>query len=438
MVSRTKDSKSRTGKSYLEERQRQAERREEQRKKNSHSSISVTDTKSSNEDKTVIDEEGIVEEKPSESGSKLKESDFKRTERTFKRDEGRGNSYKYESRREREGEDVRRSRRPNDRGYQNSRRDDDRPEDIGRKRYSETRRSHDSPRERYKDKDKPKVFNLKKTSESTSEIDSVNTTTDKLIQPDIDGVRINDDTGESNLKEADSEVLGDDKANLSVNNNIPIIEKKVSSEFGKRKQFETKDKVNPTRRKSFDYDKNRQQSSYNSNRSNNKEKFSEKKRRNSFGSSKNQDSLDATTKYMKNITDTEPKELVVETSTEQQQEKVSEFKKQIPQNKEILATEESVKNEFEIKDKSVPKRRNSTGERHSLDKLSSRRNSLGSEDKNIICSFDNEEQNCDSSVIPESGKNKDEKKHHRNSRDPRTERRIRNKVSKHIFIYTNI
>ncbi|XP_046674241.1 regulator of nonsense transcripts 3B isoform X2 [Homalodisca vitripennis] len=433
--SRSKESKVRTGKSYQEERQRQAERREEQRRKlsQSQSSSSVPEAKSltTTEDKTTAG----GEEKPSEEktvASESKGKEYRKPERAFKREEVRKNSYKYEkydSKRDRDIDETRRPRRTtSERSYQNNRRDDERSEDGGRKRYSESRRNHDSAqRDRYKDKNK--AYSQKKSYGSTTEIDKSKNSAESTTKTSGSSDTVNESTGKSasDAKEEIESVENDLKMEAqSVSSNKEASRETETKDLGaKRKVFELKDKTKPTRRKSLDYDKSKSSSNYSSNKGYSREKCPERKRRNSVGSSKqNQDSSDESKGFL-------AKE---ETSREAEPKEGSptDHENEISKSEEIIP-KENTDMEFDEKDRNIPKRRNSTGDRQGTEKQSPRRNSLGSEDKTQVSNF--KDLKFDRDLSSEESKPRNEKGTERSSRDPRTERRIRNKDRPSIEIY---
>lgn len=419
----------------MEERQRQAERREEQRKKLSQSQSSdyLSESKSNAEppDKSLTDEDKKLHVKPIAADSETKEVDFKK-ERIFKKEEIKKNSYKYSSNRDKEADESRKTRRSNnEKTYSSNKKDYEKSEDSGRKRYSESRKGQDSiHRDRYKDKDKTKLSSQKKSSISTTDLDKNRNISNDPFKA----------SGSSDLNKSMSKI---NKENIDLPNEELVENSSTSksndtnkelNEKGKEKIFETKDKVNPKRRKSLDNDKNRYSTTYNLNKVHAREKCTEKKRRNSVGSSNSikgsidiKNNEDDKNHSHNSIKKSQSKENIL---IEKRYLNSAEFDASINKNDHVL---ENAKDDSEESNKI--KRRNSTGETEGSVSEPNRRNSLGTDYKRKSGVFT--AQKTSSKETTKKDKIKYEKKMQQNNRDPRTERRIRNKV-RILFLKSNI
>lgn len=418
----------------MEERQRQAERREEQRKKLSQSQSSdyLSESKSNAEppDKSLTDEDKKLHVKPVAADSETKEVDFKK-ERIFKKEEIKKNSYKYSSNRDKEADESRKTRRSNnEKTYSSNKKDYEKSEDSGRKRYSESRKGQDSiHRDRYKEKDKTKLSSQKKSSISTTDLDK-----NRNISNDPFKASGSSDLNKSmskinkeNIDLPNEELVENSSASKSNDTNKELNEK------AKEKIFETKDKVNPKRRKSLDNDKNRYSTTYNLNKVHAREKYTEKKRRNSVGSSNSikgsidiKSDEDDKNHSHNSIKKSQSKENIL---IQKRYVNSAEFDASINKNDCVL---ENAKDDSEESNKI--KRRNSTGETEGTVSEPNRRNSLGTDYKRKIGVFT--AQKTSSKETTKKDKIKYEKKM-QNNRDPRTERRIRNKV-RILFLKSNI
>lgn len=423
---RSKESKQRTGKSYLEERQRQAERREEQRKKLSQSQSSdyLSESKSNVEppDKIVIDEDKKLQVKPIAADSETKEVDFKK-ERIFKKEELKKNSYKYSSNRDKEADESRKTRKSNnEKTYSSNKKDYERSEDSGRKRYSESRKGQDSiHRDRYKDKDKTKLSSQKKSSISTTDPDkNRNISNDPFkASGSSDPNKSMSKVSKESIDLPDEELIENSSTSRSNDTN------KELNEIAKETIFETKDKVNPKRRKSLDNDKNRYFTTCTLNKVHAREKYTEKKRRNSVGSS---NPIKGSTDIKSYEDDKNHSHYSIKKSQSKENILIpkrylnsAEFDASINKNNCVL---ENVKDDSEESNK--VKRRNSTGETQGSVCEPTRRNSLGTDYKHKIGVVT--VHKITSKETNKKDKTKYEKKMQQNNRDPRTERRIRNKV----------
>lgn len=419
----------------MEERQRQAERREEQRKKlsQSHSSDYLSESKSNAEplDKSLTDEDKKLHVKPIAADSETKEVDFKK-ERIFKKEEIKKNSYKYSSNRDKEADESRKTRRSNnEKTYSSNKKDYEKSEDSGRKRYSESRKGQDSiHRDRYKEKDKTKLSSQKKSSISTTDLDKNRNISNDPFKA----------SGSSDLNKSMSKI---NKENIDLPNEDLVENSSTSksndtnkelNEKAKEKIFETKDKVNPKRRKSLDNDKNRYSTTYNLNKVHAREKYTEKKRRNSVGSS---DSIKGSIDIKSDEDDKNHSHNSIKKSQSKENILIqkrylnsAEFDASINKNDCVL---ENAKDDSEENNKI--KRRNSTGETEGSVSEPNRRNSLGTDYKRKIGVFT--AQKTSSKETTKKDKIKYEKKMQQNNRDPRTERRIRNKV-RILFLKSNI
>lgn len=415
----------------MEERQRQAERREEQRKKlsKSQSSDNLSESKSNPEppDKSLIDEDKKLQVKPITADSETKEVDFKK-ERIFKKEEIKKNSYKYSSNRDKEADESRKTKRSNsEKTYSSNKKDYEKSEDSGRKRYSESRKGQDTiHRDRYKDKDKTKLSSQKKSSISTTGLDK-----NKNISNDSSKASGSSEPNKSMSKVNKEHIdLSDDEIveNSSRSNNT----KKDLNEIAKEKLFETNDKVNLRRRKSLDNDKNRYSTTY---KVHTREKYNEKKRRNSVGSSNlikgsiDIKSYEGDKIYSHDsIKKSQSKDHIL---IEKRYQNSMEYEVDNSKNDCVL---ENVKDDS--KECNKVKRRNSTGETQGPVSELTRRNSLGTDYKSKIGVFPPKDKII-SKETTKKDKIKYEKKIQQNNRDPRTERRIRNKV-RHLFLKSNM
>uniref|UniRef100_A0A1B6CPX6 UPF3 domain-containing protein n=1 Tax=Clastoptera arizonana TaxID=38151 RepID=A0A1B6CPX6_9HEMI len=139
---RSRDNKNRIGKSYLEERQKQAERREEMKKKStlnksqnnlSESKISLNDSK-----EDVEKPKSSFQDKHSEYRNR--DSDYKKTDRTYRKDDLRKPVSRSDTRRDRDDYGKRRNGKISE-SRPNSRREEEKRDEYPKRKNSDGKRT---------------------------------------------------------------------------------------------------------------------------------------------------------------------------------------------------------------------------------------------------------------------------------------------------------
>lgn len=369
------------------------------------------------EEKEVSNESKEAEEEShNEQDDKAKDTDNKKLDKRIKKEVVK-RSYKYETKRHKEIEDSRRTKR-GEKAFPSNKREEERNDDVGKKRYSESRKSYDSQRDKYKDRDKNKTYDNKNKSMSNDAGTIKGKSTEKS------SVEVNVPTEDAE-KAQTNKGNGDNFENKKITKHKTIVEKLAPKSSSMHKTTKPDDPVRETRRKSFDNSTSVTKNEDEFSKS--KVEIGENKRRNSVGS--RQSTAESNSfKYFLNS-------LSLDNKNEDKEDLYNDNPSKSSLGHKHVSSEENFSSPcFENKDKDVVKRRNSTGDRSSPEKSSPRRNSLGSEDKNKTCTFI--DTTISSNVICEESKSKEQntEKKVKNSSDPRTERRIRNKVI-FIFIY---
>lgn len=359
------------------------------------------------------------EESHNVQNEKAKDTENKKLDKKIKKEVVK-KSYKYESKRDKETDDSRRTKR-SEKGITSSRREDEKSDDTGKKRYSESRKGCDSQRDKYKDRDKNKTYDKKKSiSNDTASINGKST--------EKSNVEVNVSTEEVETIQCGKckeESLENDKITKSKVIGKKLVSKSSSmNKVAKSVTLEIKEK----RRKSLDNTMNI--TNYENEFSKSMVELGETKRRNSVGSRESNTNTPGFKSFLKSLSldnKIEDKELLEKDNSSTSS----------TEHKEVSIEQNFSCPHFEDKDKDVVKRRNSTGDSYSPGKSSTRRNSLGSEDKNTACTFiDN---SVSTNVTCEENKSKEQstEKKDGNRSDPRTERRIRNKVRITFLASTN-
>lgn len=450
---RSRENKGRVGKSYQEERQRQAERKEEQRKK----SASVYQSTTMSESKTCVNEstkqdkpekekeksEITTEEKPAPLDNKIRETDRRKNERTYnKRDEVRRSTQKLDTRRETDDGGRKRGRGPERFSYSHRKDDDKRDDFYGggrRKPNNDNKKSQEYTS--YADKNKDRLrgrLNQKKNLEQTVDLEKVKSN-QKEKSEEVSKNNSKDDTVSADKTENSKKESDETKGRLEPENSIKESEPPENRLFKLGVKLKMLNESNTLNNKNKLKRRNSLESGPDHTKSKSEEQSkelgSECKRRNSVGS----DNYSQKEEY-KDIEKVENPSSATEKNNEERSSenvkiKLAVVKDETCDNTNEVRSGKNVQGHIETEQKEAPRRRKSMEEKSGdlvtagLESgvLIARRNSLESGELS--------QKSNDSFKSKSISKLSKEDAEQRSNKDPRSERRIRNKDRPTMELY---